>query len=167
MRKRLSDIGARQVARRVLDGHWNFVRRLAREGVVHVCIWNKYHHKTRRNEQRHGLIDGLELMEFVRQNRAWFGMGAYDRGRNTFPMWLTDRGRKALRTRADRPQLVLGGLIEPGFQVMPIDFHRDLNEQRARLRRRNGLGEPAHIRPLRLLPEPVMQPNRRRARKAG
>jgi hypothetical protein len=147
-RRRITSLLSRQIARRVLDGHWDFVRRLARQGVIHVCLWNKYRHKEGRNEDRHGLIDGLELMEFVRQHRAWFGYGAYDRQRNTFPMWLTERGRRAVSTHADRPQIVLGGLVEPGYQVMPIDFHRDLNEQRHRSRVRVGLSRPSRIYPL-------------------
>ncbi len=161
--RKLTDTFSRRVARRVLDGHWNFIRRLARQGIVHVCLWNKYGHKEGRNEDRHGLIDGMELMEFVRQHRSWFGYGAHDRRRKTFPMWLTASGRHALRTRADRPQLVLGGLVEPGYQVMPIDFHRDLNEQRSRVRARAGLSRASYIRPITVKVE--WAPIKRRAAK--
>jgi hypothetical protein len=164
-RRRLTETVSRQIARRTLDGHWNFMRRLARQGVVHVCIWNKYGHKEQRNEYRHGLIDGLELMDFVRQHRPWFGYGAFDRSRNTFPMWLTPRGRSALRTCADRPQMILGGLVEPGYQVMPIDFHRRLNEQRSRVRIRAGLSRASYIRPLTQKIEEAPSNSRRTAKR--
>lgn len=149
MTKRLTDKLDREAARRTLDGHWDFVRRLAREGIVHFCVWNKYHHKEQRNEARHGLIDGLEVLEFVRQHRPWFGSGAYDLKRNTRPMWLTARGRRALRRQAGRPEMVYGGLVEPGYKAMPLDFHRDLNEQRSHVRWLRGLSRATYIRPLR------------------
>lgn len=167
MRRRLTDRFSRQVAQRVLEGHWNFVRRLAREGIVHFCVWNKFHHKERRNEERHGLIDGMEVMEFVREHRAWFGYGAYDRSRNTFPIWLTAAGRAALRTKADRPQLILGGLVDPGFQVMPREFHRDVNEQRNHLRKRRGLSRATYLRPLTEKIERVVAPAGKRRRPAS
>src|ERR1700685_206434 len=127
MERRLTDRDSRQIAQRTLEGHWDFVRRLARQGVVHFCVWNKYHHKEGRNEIRHGLIDGLEFFDFVRSHRPWFGRGAYDRRRNAFPMWLTPAGRIALKTRANRSEMVHGGLVEPGYCAVPLDFHRDLN----------------------------------------
>lgn len=146
--RRLTDADSRQVARRTLDMHWDFVRRLARQGIIHFCVWNKYHHKEQRNEARHGLIDGLEVLGFVRQHRSWFGSGAYDLKRNTRPMWLTARGRRALRRQADRPEMIFGGLVEPGYKAMPLDFHRDLNEQRSRVRCSRGLLPATYIRPL-------------------
>jgi hypothetical protein len=166
MRRKLTGTFARQVARRKLDGHWNFVRRLDHEGVVHVCLWNKYHHKEARNEKRFCLMSGMDLMEFVRQHRSWFGYGAYDRARNTFPIWLTPAGRDALRTKADRPQLLLGGLVEPGYEVIPSDFHRDLNEQRARQRELAGLSRPSYIRELLLKPEIEQKPRRKSSKRA-
>jgi hypothetical protein len=109
----------------------------------------------------------MELMTFVREHRSWFGWGAYDRSRNSFPMWLTPAGRSALRSHPDRLQMVYGGLVEPGFKVMPIDFHRDLNEQRSRIRGRAGLSRPRHIRPLAEKIEYVPPPKRRRSRRAA
>lgn len=149
--------------------HWDFVRRLARQGVVHFCVWNKYHHKEQRNEARHGLIDGLEVLDFVRQHRPWFGRGAYDRKRNTFAMWLTARGRIALRSRTDRAEMVFGGLVDPGYQVMPMDFHRDLNEQRGFVRDRAGLSRAAYIRPLteKIEYAPPSRKRRRRSKRDG
>lgn len=149
--RRLNTALSRQIARRTRDWHWDFMHRLARQGIVHVCLWNKYRHKERRTELRCGLIDGMELMAWVRAHRRWFRYGPHDRQRNAFPMWLTPAGKLAARQRAhahDRAP-VLGGLVDPGYQAEPREFHRDLNEQRERMRERCGLSQPTFIRPLR------------------
>lgn len=166
MSRRFNDRDSRQVAQRQLEGHWNFVRRLAREGLVHFCVWNKYHHPERKNEIRHGLIDGMEFLDFVRTHRAWFGCGAYDRRRNTFAIWLTQAGRSALRTRAERAEMMRGGLVEPGYEAMPLQFHRDLNEQRGIQRARRGL-PTSYIRELMEKPEPMPVRRRRTSPRAA
>lgn len=166
MSRRLTDSFSRQTAQRTLEGHWNFVRRLAREGIVYFCVWNKYHHAEQKNEVRHGLIGGMEFLDFVRQHRAWFGQGAYDRRLNARPMWLTAAGWRALRSCADRPEIMRGGLVEPGYEAAPRDFHRDLNEQRFLQRDRRGL-RTSYIRELIEKPEPMSVRKRRTKRRTA
>lgn len=148
--KKLTSPWDRQCARRERESNWAFMARLAR-APVHVCLWNKYHKTERRNEMMLSLFGGMDLMAFVRSHRPWFGQGAYNEDRTTFAFWLTPVGRAALRRRDPKHDnaVVNGGLVEPGYQVMPArDFHRDLNEQRALVRDRRGLSPPAFIRPL-------------------
>jgi hypothetical protein len=165
--RRLNDKLSRQIARRVRDGHWEFMAKLARFGVVHVCTWNKARRKEGRNEMRCGLLDWFEYAAFIRAHRAWFGQGPWDTRRDTFPMWLTPAGRQALATRPDDSNPVFGGLVEPGYQCIPLDFHRSLHEQRTVLRERRGLSRPAYIpdEP-RVSVEPIVRPKRRRKSKA-
>lgn len=137
----------RKIARRERDSHWNFMRRLARQGAVHVCLWNKRGLKERGSELMLSLMGGNDLMSWVAAHRSWFGYGAYNAGRTTFPFWLTPRGRIALRRRrrADDRAPIFGGMVQPGYQVIPFEYHRSLHEQRVWLRERAGLSRPAYI----------------------
>lgn len=164
--RKLTSLFARQCARRDRESNWAFMARLAR-APVHVCLWNKYHKKERGNEMMLSLMGGMDLMSFVRSHRTWFGSGAYDPDRTTFPFWLTPAGRSALRRRdpAHDSAVVNGGLVDPGYQVMPArNFHRSLNEQRALVREGRGLSKPAFIGPLveRLEPTPLKRRGRKR-----
>lgn len=166
--RKLNSPFERQVARRGREMDWAFMERLAR-APVHVCLWNKYHKKERGNETMLCLMGGVYFMTWVREHRSWFGHGAYNPDRTTFLFWLTPAGRAAVRRRDPKHNnaVVNGGLVEPGYQVMPVrDFHRALNEQRNRIRQRHGLSPCAFIRPLTEKSEPEIRPKRRR-RRAG
>jgi hypothetical protein len=119
--KQLEEQWQREMARRIRDWHWEVMERLAREGVVNVCLWNKYHQDERPDEMRMCLISGGELMEWVRAHRSWFRVGRkHNDERHTFPLSLTKAGRDALRHR-ERYDMepVLGGLVEPGWSATP------------------------------------------------
>lgn len=163
--RKLTSAWDRQTARRDRDWNWAFMARLSK-APVHVCLWNKYRKTARGNEMMLCLMGGVDLMTFVRAHRAWFGHGAYNPARTTFCFWLTPAGRTALRRRDPKHDnaVVEGGLVEPGYQVMPArDFHRDLNGQRAVARDRRGLSQPAFIRPLteKIEPAPIQRRTRR------
>lgn len=148
--RKLTSARERHAARHERESNWAFMAKLAK-APVHVCLWNKYHKTERRNEMMLSLMGGMDLMRFVRSHRAWFQHGAYNKDRTTFSYWLTAAGRAALRRRDPKHDnaVVDGGLVEPGYQVMPArDFHRDLNEQRDLVRQRAGLSMPTFIRPL-------------------
>lgn len=141
--------------------------RLAR-GPVHVCLWNKYHKKERGNELMLCLMGGADFMSWVREHRVWFGMGPYNAERTTFMFWLTPAGRSAVKRRDKKHDnaVVNGGLVEPGYQVMPaLDFHRDLNEQRNRIRKGRGLSSAKNIWPLieKVDQVPIKKQRRKRA----
>lgn len=142
---KLNDPWERQAARRGREMDWALMERLAR-APVHICLWNKYHKVERRNELMLCMMGGVDFMTWVREHRSWFGHGAYNRTRTTFQFWLTPAGRAAVRRRDPRHDNAVtnGGLVEPGYQVMPArDFHRDLDEQRRRV--------PKKMRPARAL----------------
>lgn len=153
--RRLNDRFSRQIARRTRDGQWDLMRRLARQGIVHICTWNKKRRPEGRNEIRYCLMGWFEDAAFIRAHRNWFGRGPWDDARDTFPMWLTPAGRAALKGLPDDRKPVFGGLVEPGYQCIPLDFHRDLNEQRARNREVAGLSRPSYIRERILKAEPI------------
>lgn len=165
--KKLTSSWERQVARRGREMDWNFMGRLAR-APIHVCLWNKYHKKERGNELMLCLISGVNFMSWVREHRTWFRMGPYNQERTTFMVWLTPVGRIAVKRRDKRHDnaVVNGGLVEPGYQVMPIlDFHRDLNEQRSRIRKARGLSGAMDIGPL--IEKVEVVPTKKRRQKAA
>lgn len=135
--RRITDNISMQIARRTRDDMWVLMDRLARQGIVHVCTWNKNRRPQGRNELRCGLLDWFGYASWIHRHRPWFRYGCWDRRRDTFPMSLTPAGRIALRRRSPRDDrsMVYGGLVEPGYQVQPRDFHRRLREQLRRNRR--------------------------------
>lgn len=117
----LTDDNARKMARHMRDEHWAFMERLAREGTVNVCLWNKNRQEERPDELRLCLISGMELMEWVRRHQDWFVLGENNLERHTFPVSLTDAGRAALLNRdLYDMEPVYGGLVEPGWQAIPF-----------------------------------------------
>lgn len=119
--KKLTDRDSRKMAREMRDGHWAFMERLEKEGTVHVCVWNKYDQEELSHELRLSLISGMELMEWFRAHQDWFEIGEQDRERWTNPINLTEAGLKAL-TEKEKYDMepAYGGLVEPGFQCIPL-----------------------------------------------
>lgn len=118
--KNLRSKADREMAREARDFHWSFMERLDRQGTVHVCPWNKYRHEERPDELRLSLIDGEELIAWLRAHPEWFQIGPQNTERWTNPISLTEAGRQALKDR-DKYDMepVFGGLVEPGWQAIP------------------------------------------------
>lgn len=119
------DAQHREMARRMRDGQWQFADRVAKHGTVWFCWWNK--------DRRHvppypddvevrGLIDGLEILGWLRSHDDWWVIGEWDDARYAAPVQLTDTGRKALAERHLYDlEPVDYGLVEPGHRAIPAE----------------------------------------------
>lgn len=121
--RRLTSYQDRQMARRTRDQQWAFMERVARLGLIWFCVWNKNgHHKPPYPDDLEvcGLIDGMELLEWMGSHKEWWKIGRWSDKHYARPVRLTDAGRAALahRERYDM-ELVTGGLVEPGWCAMP------------------------------------------------
>jgi hypothetical protein len=123
----------RSWARRTRDDHWEFMERLARYGIVHVCPWAKHRSSSAgQNELIECPLTWCEFATWIQQHRSWFRWGAWDDRRQTVAYWLTPAGRAAARRKPARDDAlpVHGGLVEPGWKARPRSFYRDLYWQR-------------------------------------
>ena len=124
--KRLTSKHERETARRVRDGQWAFMEKVARLGTVWVCWWNKNRHHDYKTAPDDllvcGLIDGCELLDWLHSHKDWWIIGEWSDERYAAPVSLTDAGRLALQNRHlyDMEDLH-GGLVEPGFVVTPAE----------------------------------------------
>lgn len=124
-RKLLDSPDHRQMARRMRDGQWAFAERVAARGTLWVCWWNKNrHHQPPHPDDLEicGLIDGMELLEWLGSHPSWWAVGPRSEARYAAPVSITAAGRQALQNRSlyDR-EPVTGGLVEPGWQAVPAD----------------------------------------------
>jgi len=127
--KRLTSRSDRAMARHMRDRQWEFADRVAELGTVWVCWWNK---NGRHDEKTAppdlyicGLIDGLELLEWLGSHCDWWTIGEWSDERYAAPVSLTDAGRKGLAEREKYDmELVRGGLVSPGWCCMPAPAKR-------------------------------------------
>lgn len=119
--KRLTSRADRQMARRLRDFHWTFMARVATLGTLWFCVWNKkYKREELADEHRAGLIDGLEILEWINRHPDWWTKGEWSDERYAMPLQLTDAGRRALVERDQYDmEPVTGGLVEPGWIITP------------------------------------------------
>lgn len=122
--KRLTSRDDRKMARHMRDRQWEFADRVALLGTLWVCWWNKNRLHDEKNASADlyicGLIDGMELLDWMSRHKDWWVIGEWSDDRYAAPVSLTDAGRKALveREKYDM-ELVTGGLVEPGWCCMP------------------------------------------------
>jgi|SRR5882672_10609801 len=110
----------RALARRIRDFHWQIMERIAREGTLYICLWNKHRMEERPDEVLLCLISGNELIDWMHRHRDWFLIGPQNKERWTNPVSLTAAGIRALAEREKYDmEPVHGGLIEPGWQAVP------------------------------------------------
>jgi hypothetical protein len=123
--KQLTSDDNRAMARRMRDTQWAFMEKVNRLGTVYVCWWNKNrrHDDTQplpEDLQVCGLIDGLELLAWLKSHPDWWTIGAWSKERYAAPVSLTGAGRRALRQRSRYDmEPVTGGLVEPGWIASP------------------------------------------------
>jgi hypothetical protein len=106
------------------DQQWEFMESVATLGTVWVCWWNKNGHHDRAKHVPDllicGLIDGTELVDWLRSHDDWWTIGEWSDERYASPVGLTDVGRQALENRALYDmEPVTGGLCEPGWIAIP------------------------------------------------
>ena len=119
--KKLTDRSSRLFARRQRDSQWKFMERVAREGVVWMCPWDKYsRHKDGDGVYVFGLIGSGEFFHWLSDHKDWWKRGRWSDKRCARPIRITEAGRLALVNRVlyDMEPL-FGGMVEPGYVVTP------------------------------------------------
>ena len=123
--KSLTSEADRQMARTIRDAHWAFADKVLECGTVWCCWWNKnHHHQPPYPSDLYvcGLIDGIELLDWLRSHEEWWVIGKWSDERYAAPISLTEAGMAALQIR-DRYDMepVRGGLVEPGWTAIPAE----------------------------------------------
>jgi len=132
--KKLTATQWRQTARRIRDKQWEIMESaVANGGEVRICPWDKRRYSYEKGDHylealpgefRFCLIGFMETFSwFDRTHPDWFTVddAEWDEERATHLYRLTDAGRAALedRERYDM-EPVEGGLVEPGWQAVPL-----------------------------------------------
>jgi len=119
--KRLTDRTMRMIARRERDGQWEFMERVAREGIVWMCPWDKYgRHKNGDGVYVFGLLGSNEFYHWLDSHKDWWIRGRWSEKRCARSIRITDAGRKALKNRGRYDmEPIFGGMVEPGYVVTP------------------------------------------------
>lgn len=106
------------------DSQWRFMDRVNQLGTLWWCIWDKNRRHETPADDVHvtGLIDGMELKEWMQSHIDWWEQGDWSDERYACPISLTDAGRKALGERhLYDMEPVTGGMVEPGWQATPAE----------------------------------------------
>lgn len=118
--KRLSDRKSRMYARAVRDAQWAFMERVAREGVVWTCPWDKYHRHKNDGVYVYGLLGSNDFLHWINSHRDWWKRGPWSEKRCARSLRLTDSGKAALANRELYDmEPIYGGMVEPGYVVTP------------------------------------------------
>jgi len=129
--KKLNTKAHREMARVARNHQWEFADRVAKQGTIWLCWWNKNRRHDYHNHPDDlvvcGLIDGMELLEWLNSHKDWWIIGEWSDERYAAPVSLTDAGRAALAEREKYDmEPVTGGLVEPGWQAIPAEVqHHD------------------------------------------
>ena len=132
-----TDQRTRESARRIRDDHWRILERIAECDPLWICWWDKLGRHRRWDPQTglrvrnpdlpddllvFGLIDAGEFVNWVRGRHQWIEVGDWSDDRYAAPVRLNDAGRAALANRAAFDmEPVEGGLVEPGWQAIPVE----------------------------------------------
>lgn len=121
-----TDDASRQRARCLRDHDWKVADRIAACQPLYICWWNKNRHHDERSLPDDllvcGLIDGMELLEWLNSHPDWWVIGEWDDARYASPVWITDAGRDALTNRhLYDMEPVRWGLVEPGHEAVPAE----------------------------------------------
>ncbi len=119
--KRLTSRIQREFARRERDCQWEFMERVAREGTVWMCPWDKYkRHKDGDGVYVFGLVGSNEFFHWLDSHKDWWKRGRWSEKRCARSIRITEAGRKALANREQYDmEPIYGGMVEPGYIVTP------------------------------------------------
>ena len=118
--KRLTDRGARRSARYQRDSQWGFMERLASEGIVWICPWDKYSRHKEDGVYVYGLIGDVLSQWLYHSHKDWFTRGRWSEKRCAMSIRITEAGRAALAHRdLYDMEPILGGMVGPGYIVTP------------------------------------------------
>jgi hypothetical protein len=108
-------------ARKERDSQWEFMERVAREGIVWICPWDKYkRHKDGDGVYVFGLIGSNEFFHWLDSHKDWWVRGDWSEERCARSIQITEAGRNALANREQYDtELIHGGMVEPGYVVRP------------------------------------------------
>lgn len=108
-------------ARAQRDSQWKFAERVAREGKVWMCPWDKYkRHKNGDGVYVFGLLGSNELFHWLHSHKDWWKHGRWSEKRCARSIQITEAGRKALENRdLYDMEPISGGMAEPGYVVTP------------------------------------------------
>lgn len=123
--KKIKSKQQREIARIMRDSQWAFAEKAAKHGTIWVCWWDKdRRHRTEPLPDDlvvHGLISGMELLEWLGSHPDWWKIGEWSDERYAAPVSITEAGRAALAEREKYDmEPVIGGLVEPGWQAVPL-----------------------------------------------
>ena len=120
--KRLTAKRDRAMARRERDSQWAFMERVAREGIVWMCPWDKYgRHKGGDGVYVFGLLGSNELFHWLDSHKDWWKRGRWSEKRCARSIRITVHGRAALINRGPYDmEPICGGMVEPGWEAIPL-----------------------------------------------
>lgn len=124
--KRLNSYRERMIARRERDSQWGFMERVAREGVVWICPWDKYgKHENGDGVYVFGLLGSNEFYAWLNSHKDWWKKGRWSDKRCAKSIRITEAGRIALQNRyLYDMEPIFGGMVEPGYVVRPLPRKR-------------------------------------------
>ncbi len=136
------------MARSERDSQWAFMERVAREGIVWMCPWDKHRLHGRRCVNKwcesktfdpngskwqcarcktvmeyvpDGLLGSNELFHWLASHKDWWTRGRWSEKRCARSIRITDAGRIALENRhVYDMEEIYGGMVEPGYVVRPL-----------------------------------------------
>jgi hypothetical protein len=76
---------------------WMFTSACAAANPLFFTPWNKDRTKEGPREWRESLFGGLDRLRWIESHRDWFYVGQWNYRRKARPIWLTPKGRAALK----------------------------------------------------------------------
>jgi hypothetical protein len=128
--KRLTSYRDRRFARNERDSQWAFMERVAREGIVWTCPWDKYHKHKTDGVYVYGLMGANEFLHWLHSHKDWWKIGPWSEKRCARSVRITEAGRTALANRdLYDMEPISGGMVEPGWICTPLPPKKSLESR--------------------------------------
>lgn len=120
--RKLTDHNGRERARLVRDRQWRFMEKAAKFGTVWHIAYTRWR-EPKEDEEHVAYLGHEELYGWFREKHPdWLIVGAFDEQRKGYPVTLSAAGYAALENREQYDmEPVFGGLVEPGWQAIPLE----------------------------------------------